>query len=109
MTINTMSFTLDGLVSLSESLGEAIGRGVMRGMNVGLPGNLAPSAPGAPRVLGTSASVRRPGRPSKAPASAGPVPADRHCQVEGCGSPTRSKGLCSKHYQAERRRIQAKG
>jgi hypothetical protein len=34
----------------------------------------------------------------------GPVPADRLCKVAGCGRESRSKGLCSAHYQAERRR-----
>jgi hypothetical protein len=34
----------------------------------------------------------------------GPIPADRICTVAGCGRESRSKGLCSAHYQAERRR-----
>jgi hypothetical protein len=83
---------------LVESLGEAIGRGVARGLNVGLGGSTGaappPSAPGE--------SARRRGRPPKAQA----VAADRRCKVEGCTNEVRSKGLCSKHYQAERRRLQ---
>jgi hypothetical protein len=34
----------------------------------------------------------------------GMVPADRRCTVPGCERESRSKGLCSAHYQAERRR-----
>lgn len=101
MAINpTSSFSMDGLVSIAESLGEALGRGVMRGMNAGLSGGAALSSTA---VTGR----RRPGRPPKAQAL-GPVPEDRRCKVEGCPNPARSKGLCSKHYQAERRRMQAK-
>jgi hypothetical protein len=38
---------------------------------------------------------------------AGPVPTERLCKVAGCGRESRSKGLCSAHYQAERRRLLA--
>jgi hypothetical protein len=34
----------------------------------------------------------------------GTVAPERRCTVEGCGRESRSKGLCSAHYQAERRR-----
>jgi hypothetical protein len=89
-----------GLVFWAESLGEALGRGVARGINNGLSNvsgtNGAGSALGRPR-----------GRPPKA-FTGGPVPADRRCKVDGCPREARSKGLCSAHYQAERRRHLAK-
>jgi hypothetical protein len=89
-------------------LGEALGRGVARGINAGLGSNgaavSAPAAYSAPAATG----ARRRGRPPRAKV-AGPVPADRRCKVDSCPNEARSKGLCSKHYQAERRRILAKG
>ncbi|MBI3184791.1 MAG: hypothetical protein HYZ28_21855 [Myxococcales bacterium] len=89
------AFELPGLLAWAESVGEALGRGVARGINAGL------SAVG---VLG--ATPRRRGRPPKQVPFA--VPPERRCRVEGCGRPSRSKGLCSAHYQAERRRTLAK-
>jgi len=91
-------------------LGEALGRGVARGINTGLGSNSSPvSAPSytsapAPQQVG----ARRRGRPPRAKV-AGPVPDERRCKVDGCPNEARSKGLCSKHYQAERRRILSKG
>jgi hypothetical protein len=32
------------------------------------------------------------------------VPPERRCTMAGCDRESRSKGLCSAHYQAERRR-----
>jgi len=107
MAINTTSFSVDGLVSFAESLGEAIGRGVMRGVNAGLSGGIASAPASAPAAA--AAPRRRPGRPPKAQSSVAEVPSDRRCTIEGCTNPSRSKGLCSKHYQAERRRVQGKG
>ncbi len=82
------------LVLWAESLGEALGRGVSRGINSGLQtsqlGVLAGLAP------------RRRGRPPKA--VTGVVSPERRCKVEGCTREARSKGLCSAHYQAERRK-----
>ena len=84
------------LSSWAESLGEALGRGVARGINAGLAG-LGGS-------LGLNGAAPRRGRPPKYLSNgAGPVPADKRCTVAGCMNPARSKGLCSKHYQAQRR------
>jgi hypothetical protein len=47
--------------------------------------------------------VRRRGRPPKTLLGA-PVPPERRCTMAGCERESRSKGLCSAHYQAERRR-----
>lgn len=82
------------LSSLAESLGEALGRGVARGINQGLSGLTA-------QLGALTGAPRRRGRPPKFPAS--PVPSDRRCSEAGCPNPSRSKGLCSKHYQAKRR------
>jgi len=91
-----------GLMTFAETLGEALGRGVARGINVGLAGSTAAAAPApAPVVAG-----RRRGRPPKALSAA--AGGSKHCTFAGCTNPARSKGLCSKHYQAERRRINAK-
>ncbi len=75
-----------------EQIGEALGRGIARGINAGLSGGPAAPAPGAARR----------GRPPKIQPG-GPVPSDRMCKVPGCGRLVRSKGLCSRHYQAARR------
>lgn len=86
----------------AESLGEALGRGVARGINTGLSG-LSLGGAGAVSAPGAVTGARRRGRPPKVQ-SGGPVPADRMCKVPGCGREARSKGLCSAHYQAERRK-----
>lgn len=86
------------LSAWAEQLGEALGRGMARGINLGLAGvNLG----------GQPVSTGRRGRPPKFPTV--PVPAERRCKVEGCPREARSKGLCSAHYQAERRRMLQKG
>ncbi|MDY7225224.1 hypothetical protein [Hyalangium rubrum] len=81
------------LASWAEAIGDAIGRGLARALhNSGLGatgGNLA-------------APMRKRGRPPKV--FMGPVPPERRCTVPGCERESRSKGLCSAHYQAERRR-----
>jgi hypothetical protein len=90
--------SLGSLVSWAETLGEALGRGMARGLNSGLAAN----------GLNLGAAGPRPrGRPPKA-ITGGPVPPERRCSVEGCPREARSKGLCSAHYQAERRRQLAK-
>jgi len=98
---------IGGLSGWAEMLGEALGRGVARGINAGLGSNSPVSAPSysAPLQVG----VRRRGRPPRAKVAGGPIPLERRCKVDGCANEARSKGLCSKHYQAERRRILAKG
>lgn len=83
------------LISWAEMIGEAVGRGVARGLNQALAQS-GLSAPGA--IFGP----RRRGRPPKAVLV--PAPPDKRCKVEGCVRPSRSKGLCSAHYQAERRK-----
>ena len=87
------------LAVLAEALGDAIGRGVARALHDSGLGN------GAANV---AAPVRRRGRPPKILAS-GPVSPERRCTVAGCERESRSKGLCSAHYQAERRRQLAAG
>lgn len=81
------------LASWAEAIGDAIGRGLARALhNSGINatgGNLA-------------TPYRRRGRPPKM--LMGTVAPERRCTVEGCGRESRSKGLCSAHYQAERRR-----
>ncbi len=85
----------DDLLEWAEVLGEALGRGIARGLHANLGAlGLALNQPAAPR---------RRGRPPK-PFFGTPAPADRRCQAPGCPRPARSKGLCSAHYQAERRR-----
>ena len=68
------------LVSWAEALGEAIGRGVARGLDAAVSGAL-------------SGVTGRRGRTPRA-----------RCTVPGCEREARSKGLCSAHYQSERRR-----
>ena len=94
----------NAIASWAEQLGEALGRGVARGINAGLSGASFGGFSGGGSTLGPVIAPRRRGRPPKA-LTGGPVPADRQCKVAGCGRPARSKGLCSAHYQAERRRL----
>lgn len=92
------------LASWAEAIGDAIGRGMARALhNSGLDSLGGSNS----TVLGTS-SMRRRGRPPKL-VTAGPVPPERRCTVSGCDRESRSKGLCSAHYQAERRRQLAAG
>ncbi len=96
--------TNPSLMSWAETIGEALGRGVARGINTGIS---TVSRPGLSPMSAVSMLPRRRGRPPKA-LTGGPVPAERRCKVDGCGREARSKGLCSAHYQAERRRLLAK-
>jgi len=93
------------LVNWAETLGEALGRGVARGINSGLSGLTGARAAASAPVAGAP----RRGRPPKLQLASGPVPADKQCKEPGCNRPARSKGLCSAHYQAERRRVMLKG
>ncbi len=85
-------------LSWAQSLGESLGRGVARGLNTAL----SSSAMRADAL----ATPRPRGRPPKA--FFGVVAADKRCGVSGCPRPSRSRGLCSAHYQADRRRRLAK-
>jgi hypothetical protein len=101
--------SMGGLSSWAETLGEALGRGVARGINAGLSAGGIGSAfsGGVSAGLGGNTMPRRRGRPPKLQ-TGGPVPPEKRCKVEGCPNAARSKGLCSKHYQAERRRVLGK-
>lgn len=104
---SSVSFAANpSLMSWAETIGEALGRGVARGINTGMSG-LSRMTGGMAAMSTVSSLPRRRGRPPKA-LTGGPVPAERRCKVEGCGREARSKGLCSAHYQAERRRLLAK-
>jgi hypothetical protein len=87
------------LSAWAEAIGDAIGRGVMRALNDGMAG--------LPLGNGQAATARRRGRPPREVSGGGAVPMDRRCTAEGCDREARSKGLCSAHYQAERRRLLA--
>ncbi len=87
------------MVNWAEALGDAIGRGMLRALNTGMP-----SLGGNGSSHNTVTAGRRRGRPPKMLAGGNMVPSDRRCTVDGCTREQRSKGLCSAHYQAERRR-----
>jgi hypothetical protein len=87
------------LASWAEQIGDAIGRGLARALH-----NSGLGAAGS----NAAAPARRRGRPPKMLA-AGQVSPERRCTVAGCDRESRSKGLCSAHYQAERRRQLAAG
>ena len=92
-----LSTAMPSLFAWADALGHSLGRGLARGLNSAL----------ADAHLGASPAVKRgPGRPPKA--FFGTVPAAQRCKSPGCVRPSRSKGLCSAHYQAARRRKLAK-
>ncbi len=91
------------LEAWAEAIGDAIGRGVVRAINTGMTGVSLGNGLGNGNGV-SAAPARRRGRPPKAVVAGGAVPVERRCTVEGCGREARSKGLCSAHYQAERRR-----
>jgi|SRR5579871_671303 len=86
-----------GLMGWAESLGHALGQGVARGLN-GALANVSDAIGTGLITIGP----RKRGRPAKP--FFGVVAAGKACSVAGCGKPARSKGLCSAHYQAARRR-----
>ncbi|MBJ6763305.1 hypothetical protein JGU66_21255 [Myxococcaceae bacterium JPH2] len=90
------------LTSWAEAIGDAIGRGMLRALNTGMPGL------GSTPSSNTVTASRRRGRPPKV-VSGGMNAMSRRCTVEGCTRDQRSKGLCSAHYQAERRRLLSHG
>ncbi|MBN1209612.1 MAG: hypothetical protein JXB05_32485 [Myxococcaceae bacterium] len=87
------------LVMLAEAFGSAMGRALAQALHTN--GYVPPNGNAA-------APMRRRGRPPKM-VSGAPVPTDRRCTVTGCERESRSKGLCSAHYQAARRRQLANG
>lgn len=100
--VPSLASALPALVGWAETLGEAMGRGMAKGFQAGL------SASGGLNVVaGVSSQPRRRGRPPKVPPGM-PVPPERLCRAPGCGREARSRGLCSAHYQAERRRLMKK-
>ena len=110
LSLGSAMVSAPNLVGWAESLGEALGRGVARGINSGLSTAGFGGGGGGGGGGGASAALvagRRRGRPPKVQPG-GPIPPERLCKVEGCGREARSKGLCSAHYQAERRRMLAK-
>ena len=102
----TTSSLTPAMANWAEALGDAIGRGMLRALNTGMP-SLGGNGNGFGN--GTTAAGRRRGRPPKVLASSNMLPSDRRCTVDGCLREQRSKGLCSAHYQAERRRQLAGG
>jgi hypothetical protein len=87
---STMPFSMSFLPAFAEQIGEALGRGVARGLGLG----------------GATAMVRRgPGRPAKNQILAGATAGAVTCSISGCQRAARAKGLCSAHYQSERRRL----
>lgn len=91
--MNLPSIDLSFLVSLAETVGVAFGRGISRGVAAGFTGEqvAAPTTiPAAPALSGGTDHADHAGNA---------------CKIEGCTSRVRSKGLCSRHYQAERRRL----
>jgi hypothetical protein len=98
-TAKTPSPSLDslaGLMGWAEQLGNVLGQGVARGLNGAL------SQLGAHPFGNATVRTGKRGRPAKI--FTGVVAAGKRCSVAGCGNPSRSKGLCSKHYQAARRK-----
>jgi hypothetical protein len=96
------------LAAWADRLGEAIARGVARSLEPLLREAASGGGRGGARAGGTgggaaAAGRRGPGRPPKSAAS-GAAAAGATCSVEGCTRPMRSKGMCSAHYQAARRR-----
>lgn len=109
LSLGSAAALAPNLLGWAESLGVALGRGVAQGINSGLS-SVNVGSGGSGGGGGTSTALvagRRRGRPPKV-APGGPIPPERLCKVEGCGREARSKGLCSAHYQAERRRMLAK-
>jgi hypothetical protein len=84
--------SLPAIMNIAENLGEALGRGVARGLASGMHG--------------VDGAARR-GRPPKSGLMMAPS-SDRACSVPGCGREMRSKGMCSAHYQAARRKALAR-
>jgi hypothetical protein len=93
-----ISDALPAMIGWADALGDALGRGIARGLNDALR-----STANYPYL---SEGPRKRGRPAKP--VIGFVPAEQRCSVPGCGRPSRSKGLCSAHYQAARRKRLAK-
>jgi hypothetical protein len=104
---NPTATNIHALIGWAEQLGHALGQGVARGINGALGSFGRANGQSAVRASPGVAPVKRGrGRPPKP--FFGFVSADKRCKVAGCGKPARSKGLCSAHYQAARRKKMAR-